>query len=65
MDMYLGGPNGEDADWINAKKVFKILLVQKPDDGPTRTILEVIQRLQSPDGNSPIEWPGHRSLEEK
>jgi hypothetical protein len=63
--MYIGGPTGEEADWINAKGIFELLLNQKRNDGPARTILDVIQRLQCPDGKAPKGWPGHRSLDEK
>jgi hypothetical protein len=65
MEMYLGGPEGQYANWITAKKVFQDLLQQRPTDGPTRTILDVIEKRKRLDGNAPQEWKGHRCLEEK
>ena len=63
--MYLGGSEGEDADWINAKRIFTLLLSQRSDDGPARTILDFMEKHQGSEGEAPQNWAGHRCLEEK
>ncbi len=65
MDLYLGGPNGNGADWSSARKIVNDLLAQVPDDGPARTLLAVMDKLQQPDGRAPADWCGYRCLDEK
>ena len=65
IEMYLGGQDGTCSDWSNAAQVFTLLLEQRPDDGPARTIMEVMKRRQDPNGQAPADWAGHRSLDEK
>ena len=65
MDLYIGGPSGNTADWIAARRIAKDLLSQVPDDGPARTLLAVMDKLQQADGKAPEDWRGFRSLDDK
>jgi|GEM_PF-2019334 len=57
IDAYLQG------DWDKALTCLNNLLVEKPDDGPTIALLQV---MQDQFGNkAPENWPGFRELTEK
>jgi hypothetical protein len=65
LDLYNGGPSGNTADWIAARRIAQSLLLQIPDDGPTRSLLAVMDKLQQHDGRAPENWRGYRALDEK
>ena len=65
MDMYIGGPIGASADWVASRKIVRDLLSQVPDDGPARSLLAVMDKLQQPDGKAPQDWRGFRALDDK
>ncbi len=65
LDLYNGGPSGGTADWIAARRIAQDLLLQIPDDGPTKSLLAVMDKLQQQDGKAPEDWRGYRSLDEK
>ena len=48
----------------SAKEMFEKCLESKPDDGPTKTLLAVIQEL-GVNGKAPESWAGFRALTEK
>ena len=53
-------------DWSTAHKLLKQGQEMVPEDGPTKTILKVIERMcQRPGYNAPKDWPGWRELTEK
>jgi hypothetical protein len=65
LELYNGGPSGNTADWIAARRIAQDLLRQIPDDGPTRSLLAVMDKLQQQDGRAPEDWQGYRILDEK
>ena len=53
-------------DWSTAHKLLKEGQEMVPEDGPTKTILKVIERMcVRPGYNAPPGWPGWRELTEK
>ena len=65
MELYLGGPKGEDADWRAAATIIREVVRTVPDDALAVKMLDVITGLSQPDGSAPADWPGFRRLEDK
>lgn len=49
-------------DWINSYKMLKQCKTMNPSDGPTQTIMNVID---NENGQAPVNWNGYRELTEK
>lgn len=57
---YIGG------DWSTAHRLIKDGQAMVPEDGPSKTILKVIEsKCVRPGYNAPPDWPGWRELTEK
>jgi len=65
MDFYIGGPDGSQADWNTARVLLEACLETRPQDGPTKAILEYMSSTANPDGSQPQSWQGYRSLDKK
>lgn len=53
-------------DWSTAHRLLKEGQEMVPNDGPTKTLLKVIERMcERPGYNAPKNWPGWRELTEK
>lgn len=60
MQDYLGG------HWPSARlHLQEVLHHWKPNDGPSHTLLGVMERMAQPDGSAPADWGGFRALTEK
>jgi hypothetical protein len=56
LDAYFAG------DWAQAKRDFEAVLELRPEDGPSRTLVEYMRELNF---TRPIDWDGFRVLTEK
>lgn len=65
MDFYLGGPDGDQADWTKATMMLNQCLLNNPKDGPSLAIRSYIKRNQQPNGEAPEGWRGFRALQSK
>ena len=55
-----------DGDWSQAHMLLKEGQEMMPDDGPTKTLLRVIDNMSvRPGYNAPADWQGWRALTEK
>jgi len=53
-------------DWARAHKMFKEGQEMVPEDGPSKTLIKVIERMCiSPEYKAPLDWQGWRALTEK
>lgn len=62
---YLGGADGEAADWERARELFKQCLEYRPHDGPSATLLAFIDSKFGKEGSPGQGWRGFRNLDEK
>lgn len=59
-DAYVAG------DWSQAHRLLRDGQAMSPDDGPTKTLLRVIENMsERPGYNAPKDWQGWRALTEK
>ena len=55
-----------DGDWARAHRLLKDGQEMCPEDGPTKTIMNVIETMSiRPGYNAPADWQGWRALTEK
>merc|ERR1712188_182623 len=48
-------------DWNKARSVFKLTLTGTPNnDGPSRFLLDMMDKLGGADGSAPADWKGYR-----
>ena len=53
-------------NWSQAHRLFKDGQEMEPEDGPTKTLLSVIEEMSvRPGYNAPANWPGWRELTSK
>lgn len=65
MVAYVGGANGQEADWQAAMDSLDLCLMLDPSDGPALALRRFILNHRSPEGGAPAGWPGYRALDEK
>jgi len=67
MHSYLGGADGQQADWRQAKVYLNKCLHVIPDDGPAHAILSYIDNncVDRETSRQPPHWVGYRGLNEK
>jgi len=65
MQLYLGGPYGEQANWKQALRIFESCSEELPNDGPLKKIISFIQENATEEGKAPSTWQGWRLLADK
>lgn len=55
-----------EGDWPTSRRHLQEVLDHwKPEDGPSKTLLRVMERMGQPNGAAPADWQGFRALTEK
>ena len=63
--LYLGGQDGKEANWMAARQHLCNCLRRRPEDGPSKTILSVIEEELFKPPQQRSKWTGYRKLEQK